>query len=115
MGNWIQYRGRVRANELMGNGHTCQCRKCKPSAYPQGERLSRNHYAVRLGDAPTLLRVLLDSVDVTNDTKECIAGDEGHVWMLAHRGDPTTFHLCTCGNAVCEIERMGKVEVLPKE
>lgn len=93
--------------------HQCQCRECKPSAYPQGERMNENHYAVRLGDAPKPLKVFLDGVDVTKDTTECIAGDEGHVWMIEWVSLETyTSHQCACGGGVCEAERIGKVEVV---
>lgn len=92
--------------------HTCQCRECKPGAYPSGERMNENHYGIRLGDASKPLKVFLDGVDVTNDTTECIAGPEGHVWMLSSEKGSNYFHPCQCKQSACEIERMGKVEVV---
>lgn len=90
--------------------HIHQCRSCKLSAYPSGERMHDRHVAVRLGDARfASYKVFLNGADVTTDTVEAIAGDDGHVWMLSCIPE---HHLCSCGAGVCEIERMGKVEIV---
>lgn len=94
-------------------GYQCPCvpGSCGDSPLPSGERQHEGHVGVRFGDTRSARgewQVIVDSIDVTHECIEAVAGNQGYAWLIECDG----LHvICRERNDVARLLVRGEVSV----